>query len=157
MAENWSNEKLNEMLKGDYPYYRTGECDCDGRCCNFIILDSFHNKQEYSEVSDERKDAADEYWLAHGGEIVQDKWIPEMQHFFLPIPCNHNTACGKCAVFEGEKFPPQCGQFPVSPFDGVYRLLMQRGNPCGFKFRRRDNDKPWNMRIKRKNLDKYMP
>lgn len=133
-----TNKEINISLKKQGANFRRiGSCtDCNGKCCNFITIGWVHEMSVSTKL----------YQVAHGAEIIRDKWISK-QYLVLPSRCNNNCAkSGKCVVFEGKEFPACCMQFPISPEDSTYRYLVQKGNSCGFKFIDAKTKKSWDMK-----------
>ena len=141
--KNITNRELNKNLVKKRPYKRIGNCkDCNGKCCGFIAFPSFEGK-----VSKEiNAKSADDYWIFHGAKKIIDKWL-KIKYLVLEAPCKKMNN-GKCMAFNKRTMPPQCAQFPVSPFDCVWRYLKQIGNSCGYDFVDKKTGKPWGMKRK---------
>lgn len=141
--KNIPNKELNKEFIKRQPYRRIGSCrSCNGKCCGFVIIPTFEGKVS----KDINPKSADDYWIFHGAKKIIDKWL-KGKYLMLEAPCK-KMKNGRCMAFNKRTMPPQCAQFPVSPFDSVWRYLKQIGNPCGYEFIDKKTKKPWGMKRK---------
>jgi len=141
MGSNLTNKQINTEYNQNRPFKRVGSCkDCNGRCCNYVIFGSNYSGGNRAGNAD--------YFEFHGIKIV-DKWDGNV-YTVISARCSQFTNGCKCKLFDQKEMPECCQQFPVNPFDTVWRYLKQIGTPCGFNFVDRKTGKPWNMRRREK-------
>jgi len=130
-GHNLSNGEVNAEYLQHRKFKRVGSCkDCNGRCCNVVVL----GLQEHTR----------DYFGMHGIQM-RDRWIPHLEYVVIPAHCQQCVG-GLCQVFNSKVMPEACRQFPISPWDMLWRYLKQIGTPCGMDFVDRETGKPWDMR-----------
>lgn len=130
---NLSNKEINKN-HFNINWKRIGKCNCHGACCRFIINNTYY-----------KSDLTLEYHQQFG-ELICDKWWKDIYYVVIKINCSQLDLHGNCKLFNTNKFPEACRQFPITPFDCVYRYLIQVGQPCGIKFINKKTNKLWDMR-----------
>lgn len=133
-GKNMTNVQVNKMIKRK-DYKRVGRCtDCRSVCCNFISLGPWWTNNR----------TLVEYWQQHG-ELVVDRWW-RIPYVIVRNDCHSCTEEGKCELWKSQQMPEACRQFPVSPWDTVWRYLKQINVRCGYDFVDRKTGKRWDMR-----------
>lgn len=130
-----SNREFNAAYLKGQPFRRRGSCrDCAGACCRFVAVGPLPESQI-------------PYFARHG-TLVQDRWLLDYEYVVIAADCSSCTMGGQCVEFGRSSMPEECKVFPCTPFDPVWRYLVQIGQPCGFEFVDRETGKKWGMRRK---------
>lgn len=133
-----SNREFNARYLKGKPYRRRGRCNnCMGACCRFVSIGPLQHGVDY--------------WARHG-KLVHDRWLKDWSYVIIAADCSSCTLGGRCTEFASPGMPEACRQFPSTPYDPVWRYLVQIGQPCGFEFVARKTGKKWDMRRKDRGM-----
>ena len=111
-SNGWHYGTAKEIEK---TYNRTGKCNKCGLCCQFVMFNCPQDPEE-------RK-----YFSNFGFEFVT---IDGTKSMILKKRCKNLTKDNKCKIFNSDKLPIPCRQFPFKT-DGVYKMVSKK---CSFKF-----------------------